>query len=185
MNHEEHQTENQPLEENMNTQEQNENVSEQNETKAEQTAEEILQAKVDELNDKYIRLYSEFDNFKRRTAKERLELFSTAGKDILTDLLPVLDDMERAIKSNEKLEDVAEVRKGLELIHNKFSNILNQKGLKPFKSIGEKFDPEVHDALTKIPAPNKKLKGKVVDEIEKGYTLNEKVIRFAKVVVGE
>jgi molecular chaperone GrpE len=185
MNNEEHQTENQPTEENLDTQEQNKNATEQNETIEEQTTEEILQAKLDELNDKYIRLYSEFDNFKRRTARERLELMSTASKDIMIDLLPVLDDMERAVKSNEKLEDVTEVRKGLELIHNKFSNILNHKGLKPFKSIGEKFDPEIHDALTKIPSPSKKLRGKVVDEIEKGYRLNDKVIRFAKVVVGE
>lgn len=181
MNHQEQTEQNIPEEKDM--QEDNTNTSEN--TAVEESQEEILQKKVDELNDKYLRLYSEFDNFKRRTAKERIELFSTAGKDILTDLLPVLDDMDRAIKGNKTLDDVQEVKKGLELIHNKFFNILEQKGLKPFKSIGEIFDPEIHDALTKIPASKKKDKGKVIDEIEKGYKLNEKVIRFAKVVVGE
>lgn len=181
MNHQEQTEQNIPEEKDM--QEDNTNTSEN--TAVEESQEEILQKKVDELNDKYLRLYSEFDNFKRRTAKERIELFSTAGKDILTDLLPVLDDMDRAIKGNKTLDDVEEVKKGLELIHNKFFNILEQKGLKPFKSIGEIFDPEIHDALTKIPASKKKDKGKVIDEIEKGYKLNEKVIRFAKVVVGE
>jgi molecular chaperone GrpE len=181
MNHQEQTEQNIPEEKGM--QEENTNATENNAVV--ESNEEILQKKVDELNDKYLRLYSEFDNFKRRTAKERIELFSTAGKDILTDLLPVLDDMDRAIKGNQTLEDVNEVKKGMELIHNKFFNILEQKGLKPFKSIGEAFDPEIHDALTKIPAPKKKDKGKVIDEIEKGYKLNEKVIRFAKVVVGE
>lgn len=181
MNHQEQTEQNIPEEKDM--QEDNTNATEN--MAVEESQEEILQKKVDELNDKYLRLYSEFDNFKRRTAKERIELFSTAGKDILTDLLPVLDDMDRAIKGNKTLDDVQEVKKGLELIHNKFFNILEQKGLKPFKSIGEIFDPEIHDALTKIPAPKKKDKGKVIDEIEKGYKLNGKVIRFAKVVVGE
>jgi molecular chaperone GrpE len=181
MNHQEQTEQNIPEEKGM--QEENTNATENNAVV--ESNEEILQKKVDELNDKYLRLYSEFDNFKRRTAKERIELFSTAGKDILTDLLPVLDDMDRAIKGNQTLDDVNEVKKGMELIHNKFFNILEQKGLKPFKSIGEAFDPEIHDALTKIPAPKKKDKGKVIDEIEKGYKLNEKVIRFAKVVVGE
>lgn len=181
MNHQEQTEQNIPDEKDM--QEDNINASENK--AVEESQEEVLQKKVDELNDKYLRLYSEFDNFKRRTAKERIELFSTAGKDILTDLLPVLDDMDRAIKGNKTLDDVEEVKKGLELIHNKFFNILEQKGLKPFKSVGETFDPEIHDALTKIPASKKKDKGKVIDEIEKGYKLNEKVIRFAKVVVGE
>lgn len=181
MNHQEQTEQNIPEEKDM--QEDNTNATEN--MAVEESQEEILQKKVDELNDKYLRLYSEFDNFKRRTAKERIELFSTAGKDILTDLLPVLDDMDRAIKGNKTLDDVQEVKKGLELIHNKFFNILEQKGLKPFKSIGEIFDPEIHDALTKIPASKKKDKGKVIDEIEKGYKLNGKVIRFAKVVVGE
>ena len=147
----------------------------------EPTAEE----KIAELNDKYLRLYSEFDNYRKRTSKERVELFKTAGQDILTDLLPVLDDFERALANMDKKADVKTVRKGVDLVYNKFKNTLESKGLKHFKAIEQPFDPEIHDAITKIPAPNKKLVGKVVDEVEKGYMLNEKVIRFAKVVVGE
>lgn len=138
-----------------------------------------------ELNDKYLRLYSEFDNYRRRTAKERLELFKTAGQDIMTDLIPIMDDFERAMQNMDKKADVKSVRKGVDLVYNKFRSTLESKGLKPFKSIELAFDPEVHEAITKIPAPSKKLKGKVVDEIEKGYMLNDKVIRYAKVVVGE
>lgn len=144
-----------------------------------------LQDQYDELNDKYLRLYSEFDNFRKRTAKERIDLFKTAGQDILTDLLPVMDDFERALQNMDKKADIKAVRQGVDLVYNKFKNTLDNKGLKVFKAIGEKFDPEVHEAITKIPAPSKKMKGKVVDEIEKGYTLNDKLIRFAKVVVGE
>jgi molecular chaperone GrpE len=151
------------------------------ETKSEPTAEE----KIEELNDKYLRLYSEFDNYRKRTSKERLELFKTAGQDILVDLLPVLDDFERALSNMDKKGDVKTIRKGVDLVYNKFKTTLENKGLKHFKSIETEFDPEIHDAITKIPAPSKKLKGKVVDEIEKGYKLNDKVIRFSKVVVGE
>ena len=147
----------------------------------EKTAEE----KYNELNDKYLRLYSEFDNFRRRTAKERLDLFKTAGEDILTDLLPVLDDFNRALENMDKKGDVKTVREGVDLIYTKFKNTLTNKGLKPFKSREKPFDPDFHEAVTKIPAPKKKLKGKVVDVIEEGYMLNDKVIRFAKVVVGE
>lgn len=141
--------------------------------------------KIAELNDKYLRLYSEFDNYRKRTSKERVELFKTAGQDIMTDLIPVMDDFERALANMDKKADVKSVRKGVDLVYNKFKTTLENKGLKPFKAIEQTFDPEIHDAITKIPAPSKKLKGKVVDEIEKGYKLNDKVIRFAKVVVGE
>ena len=137
------------------------------------------------MNDKYLRLYSEFDNYRKRTSKERLELFKTAGQDILTDLLPVLDDFDRAMQNMDSSDDTEAIQTGINLIYSKFKSILENKGLKNFKSIETEFDPEVHEAITKIPAPNKKLKGKVVDEIEKGYMLNDKVIRFAKVVVGE
>ena len=137
------------------------------------------------MNDKYLRLYSEFDNYRKRTSKERLELFKTAGQDILTDLLPVLDDFDRAMQNMDSSDDTEAIQTGINLIYSKFKSILENKGLKHFKSIETEFDPEVHEAITKIPAPNKKLKGKVVDEIEKGYMLNDKVIRFAKVVVGE
>lgn len=147
----------------------------------EPTAEE----KIAELNDKYLRLYSEFDNYRKRTSRERVELFKTAGQDILTDLLPIMDDFERAMQNMDKKGDVKTIRTGVDLVFNKFKSTLEAKGLKHFKSIEKDFDPEVHEAITKIPAPSKKLKGKVVDEIEKGYMLNEKVIRFAKVVVGE
>jgi molecular chaperone GrpE len=147
----------------------------------EQTAEE----KIAELNDKYLRLYSEFDNYRKRTSKERVELFKTAGQDILTDLLPVMDDFERALQNMDKKGDVKTIRKGVDLVFNKFKSTLENKGLKPFKSLEQDFDPEIHEAITKIPAPNKKLVGKVVDEVEKGYMLNEKVIRYAKVVVGQ
>ncbi len=154
------------------------------EEQAELTPEEKLKNEVTELNDKYLRLYSEFENMRRRNAKERIELTQTASKDILLALLPVIDDFERALKSLEGDENKA-AREGVELIHNKFLNILTQKGLTPMDSMGKEFDPEIHEAITKIPAPSKKLKGKVVDVIEKGYTLQNKVIRYAKVVVGE
>ncbi|PCJ64977.1 MAG: nucleotide exchange factor GrpE [Bacteroidetes bacterium] len=141
--------------------------------------------KLSELNDKYLRLYSEFDNYRKRTSKERIELFKTAGQDIMTDLIPVMDDFERALQNMDKKGDVKTIRQGVDLVYNKFKTSLEAKGLKAFKSIEKEFDPEIHEAITKIPAPSKKLKGKVVDEIEKGYKLNDKVIRFAKVVVGE
>jgi molecular chaperone GrpE len=162
-------------------QENSEQTDKEEDTPKELSAEE----KHNELNDKYLRLYSEFDNFRRRTAKERLELFKTAGQDILTDLLPILDDFERALQNMDKKGDVKVIREGVDLVYHKFKNTLTNKGLEPFKSIEKAFDPDFHEAVTKIPAPSKKLKGKVVDEIEKGYKLNDKVIRFAKVVVGE
>ena len=165
---------------------QNEDLNQINEEQqAEETKETSPEDQINELNDKYLRLYSEFDNYRKRTSKERLELFKTAGQDILTDLLPVLDDFERAMQNMESSDDAEAIQTGVNLIYNKFKNILENKGLKHFKSIENDFDPEVHEAITKIPAPSKKLKGKVVDEIEKGYMLNDKVIRFAKVVVGE
>ncbi len=141
--------------------------------------------KYNELNDKYLRLYSEFDNYRRRTTKERLELFKTASQDILTELIPVIDDFERAQKALTEKADFKVLKQGVDLVFHKFNNTLTSKGLKAFESIGKAFDPDFHEAVTKIPAPSKKLRGKVVDEIEKGYMLNDKVIRFAKVVVGE
>ena len=159
------------------------NLNEENQS--EEPKEISPEDQINELNDKYLRLYSEFDNYRKRTSKERLELFKTAGQDILTDLLPVLDDFDRAMQNMDSSDDTEAIQKGINLIYSKFKSILENKGLKHFKSIETEFDPEVHEAITKIPAPNKKLKGKVVDEIEKGYMLNDKVIRFAKVVVGE
>ena len=145
---------------------------------------ENLRVELGEANDKYLRLYAEFDNYKRRTSKERIELLQTAGKDVIVDLLPVLDDFERALKSMETATEVTAVRDGVALIQNKLKNILNSKGLKEMDSIGTPFDADIHEAITNIPAPSEDLKGKVVDQVEKGYYLNDKVIRFAKVVVG-
>ncbi|MDN3588420.1 nucleotide exchange factor GrpE [Pedobacter aquatilis] len=150
----------------------------------EQTAEEKLQAEVQQLNDKYLRLYAEFDNYKRRTQKERVELLQTAGKDVIVSLLPVLDDFDRALKAMDTATEVAPVKQGILLVSNKLKNTLSQKGLKDLESINKEFDTDFHEAITNIPAPTEELKGKVIDEVEKGYTLNDSVIRFAKVVVG-
>jgi molecular chaperone GrpE len=145
---------------------------------------EKLGAELAEARDKYVRLYAEFDNYKRRTTKERIDLLQSAGKDILVELLPVLDDFERAVKSMDTATDIVAVKEGVSLVHHKLKNILQQKGLKEMQSIGQSFDADVHEAITNIPAPSDNLKGKVVDELEKGYYLNDKVLRFAKVVVG-
>ncbi len=154
------------------------------ETEPEISAEEKLQQENTALNDKYLRLFAEFDNYKRRTQKERVELLQTAGKDVIISLLPVLDDFDRANKAMEGASDIASISEGVNLIHTKLKNTLAQKGLKEIESINTVFDTDNHEAITKIPAPTEELKGKVVDELEKGYTLNDKVIRFAKVVVG-
>lgn len=138
-----------------------------------------------ELHDKYIRLFSEFDNFRKRTAKEKLELSLNAGGDMMKQVIPTLDDFDRAIINNEKAEDIDSVKEGFTLIHNKLTQTLSAKGLKAMDSMGEEFDVNKHEALTQIPAPSEEMKGKVVDVIEKGYLLNDKVLRFAKVVVGQ
>jgi molecular chaperone GrpE len=154
------------------------------EPEIELSAEEKLQQENSVLNDKYLRLFAEFDNYKRRTQKERVELLQTAGKDVVVSLLPVLDDFERALKATENATEVNAIREGVMLVQSKLKGILSQKGLKEMESIHTAFDTDIHEAITKIPAPTDDLKGKVVDELEKGYTLNDKVIRFAKVVVG-
>lgn len=148
------------------------------------SVEEKLQREIATLNDKYLRLFAEFDNFKRRTQKERIELLQTAGKDIIVSLLPVLDDFERALKATETATEVAPVREGVLLIQSKLKGLLNQKGLKEIESLDTAFNTDLHEAITQIPSPTEDQKGKVLDELEKGYTLNDKVIRFAKVVVG-
>lgn len=149
--------------------------------KAEPTAEE----RYAELNDKFLRLYSEFDNFRKRTNKEKVELISTASAGVLKDLIPVLDDFERAIANNENAEDISVVKEGFQLIYNKFKTVLENKGLKAMASKGEAFDSELHEAIANIPAPDSSMTGKVIDDVEKGYYLNDKVIRYAKVVVGQ
>jgi molecular chaperone GrpE len=139
-----------------------------------------------EIKDKYLRLYSEFDNFRRRTAKEKLDLVSTANEDLMIEFLPVIDDFERAIKSFDADNgDVENIKEGVMLIFNKLNNVTEKKGLKGMETNpGDDFNSELHDAISHIPTPEKKLKGKIIDTIEKGYYLNDKVIRFAKVVTG-
>ncbi len=146
---------------------------------------ESLQEKYDELSDKYMRLYSEFDNYRKRTAKERIELQKSASREIILNILPVVDDLERAIQSFEEHQLSEEAKKGIELIYNKLINILTQKGLKEIEAGGKTFDTDFHEAITNIQAPSKKMKGKIMDVVQKGYTLNGKVIRYAKVVVGQ
>jgi molecular chaperone GrpE len=145
---------------------------------------EKIQAELEEQKDKYLRLFAEFDNFKRRTAKERIELFQTAGKDVIVSMLEVLDDCDRAEKQIQTSEDVAVIKEGISLVFNKLRNTLSAKGLKPMQSINTDFDVEKHEAITEIDATDT-MKGKVVDDVEKGYYLNDKIIRFAKVVVGK
>lgn len=148
------------------------------------SAEEKLELELSEAKDKYLRLYSEFENFRRRNAKERVELIKTASSDLMTELLPTLDDFDRAIQANEKQEDIEAIKEGFSLISNKMIKTLAAKGLKLMETPkGTDFDAELHEAVTQFPA-EEELKGKVIDTVEKGYYLGEKVIRFAKVVIG-
>ncbi len=157
----------------------------QEELVEEESAEIKLEKEVAELKEKYLRLYSDFENFRKRTSKERLELISTASEDVLTDLLPVVDDFERAFKANEKEEDAQKVFEGNMIVFQKFLKILNSKGLSPMEDmIGKPFDADTQEAITQIPSPSEEMKGSVIDVIEKGYTLGDKVVRFAKVVTG-
>lgn len=146
---------------------------------------EQLEATIADLKDKHLRLFSEFDNYRKRTTKERIELFKTASSEMIIDLLTILDDFDRANKSFEASIDCGAVKEGFELIHSKLQNILAKKGLESMDAQGKEFDTDFHEAITEIPAPTKELKSKVVDVIERGYLLNGKVIRFAKVVVGK
>ena len=149
------------------------------------TDSERLETELAETRDKYLRLVAEFDNFRKRTSKEKLELIQTAGKEVIGALLEVLDDADRAQKQLGTAADISTAREGLKLVFNKLRSILQAKGLKPMESIGSDFDPDKHEAITEIPAPTADMKGKVLDEVEKGYYLNDKIIRFAKVVVGK
>ncbi|MGN6419687.1 MAG: nucleotide exchange factor GrpE [Pseudobacter sp.] len=146
---------------------------------------EKLRQEVAELKDKYIRQAAEFDNFRRRTAKEKLELIQTAGKDVIVSLLDVLDDCDRAEKTLDNPELNPAIREGVQLVFAKLRNTLAAKGVKVMQTVGTEFNPEFHEAITEIPAPTPDLQGKVVDEVTKGYYLNDKIIRFAKVVVGK
>jgi molecular chaperone GrpE len=148
----------------------------------EPTTEELIQQE----KDKYLRLFAEFENYKKRTSKERIELFKTANQELMTVLLPVLDDFERALAHIEDDKEAEELRKGVLLIYQKLIKTLEQKGLEKVNvKQGDVFDAEVHEAITQIPAPSKKLKGKIVDIVEQGYKLGDKIIRFPKVVIGQ
>ena len=146
---------------------------------------QALKDKCEELNDKNLRLMAEFDNYRKRSLKERMDLIKTASESVLKDMLPLVDDFERAIEATESSEDLAAVKEGVDLIYNKFIAYLLQNGVKAIPTENEDFDTDLHEAVTTFPAPSEDLKGKIIDCVSKGYTLNDKVIRFPKVVVGE
>jgi len=143
-----------------------------------------LEAELSETKDKYLRLYSEFENYKKRIVRDRIELIKNAGADTMISILPIIDDMERAIKAISEAKELKAVKEGVQLVYQKMKAITESKGLKAMESVGKPFDADLHDAITNIPAPSENMKGKVVEEIEKGYYLNDKVIRHAKVIVG-
>lgn len=143
-----------------------------------------LEEKVTAINDKYLRLYSDFENFRKRTAKEKIDLITNGNANLLKKVIPVMDDFERAIESNKDIDDPETLKEGFKLIATKFKSIIEAEGVKEMKSNGEPFDVEYHEAITRIPAPDNTLIGKVVDTTEKGYFLNDNVLRYAKVVVG-
>lgn len=173
--------------EEVNTQEQEEQAPKAGHSEEESSAEETdemdkVKNEIKELKDQNLRLYAEFENFRKRTARERVELFGTANQELMGALLPIVDDFKRAIKAQEDKQ----AREGMELIYNKFQNILKNKGLKPMEdTTGSEFDVDTMEAITRIPAPEDKLKGKVIDEVEQGFYLGNKILRYAKVVVGE
>ncbi len=146
---------------------------------------ESLNAKLTELTDKHLRLQAEFDNFRKRTIKEKTDLIKSGGESVLVNILPVIDDFERALESMKEVSEEDIGKQGTLLIYNKFKEFLKQNNVKEIEAMNQDFDVDLHEAITKIPAPDEKLKGKVVDVIQKGYLLNDKVIRFAKVVIGE
>jgi molecular chaperone GrpE len=153
-----------------------------NETQAEAPKQDDIEAKHKEVNDKYTRLYAEYDNFRKRTAREKIDWIKSAGEETLLKILPIMDDMERAIAHNKEISDPELLKQGLDLIFQKFKNILNNIGIEALDAKGKDFDPDLHDAITSTPAEG--MKGKVVEEVEKGYKLNGKVIRHSKVIVG-
>ncbi|MFV0237812.1 MAG: nucleotide exchange factor GrpE [Flavobacteriales bacterium] len=172
------------IEENQDIQTQSEDITTEQVIETNET--EKLQAQLEEEKNKFLRLFAEFENFKKRTQKERVDLFKTANQEVLQAMLPVCDDFERALDNIQKLENVDQaIVEGIELIQNKLNSTLESKGLTKVEvEVGSEFNTDFHEAITQIPAPNEGLKGKIVDIVETGYTLNEKVIRFAKVVVG-
>jgi molecular chaperone GrpE len=170
----------------INTDESLSGTSHLNEPVAEETEIEKLKAELQDQKDKYLRKVAEFENYKRRSAKERLDLIQTAGKEVIIDMLDVLDDCDRAQKQIEGSDDIKkEIKDGVLLVFNKFRSALTSRGLKPMETIHQEFNPDLHDAISEVPVPSKDLKGKIIDEIVKGYYLNDKIIRHAKVVVGK
>lgn len=167
--------------------ENNEPISEdENPEVQEEVKPKTVEEELAEMKDKYLRLYSEFENFRRRTAKERIELIQTSTEGLMSSLLPILDDYDRASVQMEKTEDVKSLKEGFDLIQTKFKQILTSKGLKEMESsVGKEFDAETQEAITQAPAPSDDLKGKIMDEVEKGYQINDKIIRFPKVVIGQ
>jgi molecular chaperone GrpE len=151
----------------------------------EQAELETLRTELQEQKDKFVRLYAEFDNFKRRNARERVELTQTAGKEVISSLLEVLDDCDRAERQMHTSDDIVQIRQGVQLVFNKLRASLQGRGLKEMKCIGEPFNPDFHEAITEIPVQDSSMDGKIVDEVEKGYYLHDKIIRFSKVVVGK
>ncbi|MBN9385189.1 MAG: nucleotide exchange factor GrpE [Chitinophagaceae bacterium] len=174
-----------PHMEDMNTDENVAGTTHLNESLSGEDEQEKLKEELQAQKDKYLRLFAEFDNFKKRSARENIELRQTAGKEIITSLLDVLDDMDRAERQLQTAENIGQVKEGIQLVFSKLRNTLQSKGLKPMQSIGTDFDVEKHEAITEIPVQDEKQKGKVIDEVQKGYYLNDKIIRFAKVVVGK
>lgn len=169
----------------LNTAENSEQTTDETEQTEAPKSEPTAEEKYAELNDRFMRLYAEFDNFRRRTNKEKIDLISTANAAVLKEMIPILDDFERAIANNDNNDDPDSIKEGFHLIYNKTKHALESKGLKPMVSKGEVFDSELHEAIANVPAPTPKDKGKVIDDVEKGYYLNDKVVRFAKVVVGQ
>lgn len=169
----------------INTDESLSGTSHLNEPVSDEPELEKMKEELEEHKDRYVRKVAEFENFKRRTAKERIELIQTAGREVITEMLDVLDDCDRAQKEIEKSEDNKLIKEGVLLVFNKLRNTLFARGLKPMETLHKEFNPDLHEAITEIPAPTDDLKGKILDEIVKGYYLNDKIIRHAKVVIGK
>ncbi len=169
----------------INTDENQSGTTHLNEPMTEESEIEKLKAELEESKDKYLRKVAEFDNFRRRNAKERMELIQTAGRDVIADMLGVLDDCDRAQKQLESSDDAAAIKEGVILVFAKLRNTLQARGVKPMETLNQEFNPDLHEAVTEIPALSEELKGKIVDEVMKGYFMNDKIIRHAKVVLGK
>jgi len=166
---------------NVKAEEKQDKKADENKAEPKKTVEE----EIAEWKNKYLRLSADFDNYRKRTLKEKMDLIKTAGADTIKSIIPIIDDFERAIAASKETKEIDAIKKGNDLIYNKFKEFLKQNGIKEIEALNKDFDTDLHEAITKIPAPKKKQKGKVIDVIEKGYFLNDKVLRFAKVVVGD